>query len=62
MEAGLSNWQKVCFVPTKADANVITFRKWLKKYAGGQIEWGNKFNGSLPTTPPREQLLDRLFA
>ncbi|KAL8246401.1 hypothetical protein R6Q59_007617 [Mikania micrantha] len=62
MEVGNSNWQKVCFVPTKADANVAAFRKWLKKYAGGQIDWRNMFDGPLPPTPPREQLLDRYWS
>ncbi|KAI3747064.1 hypothetical protein L6452_09507 [Arctium lappa] len=62
LEAGLSNWQKVCFVPTKSDANVVAFRKWLKKYAGGRVEWGNKFDGSLPPTPPREVLMDRYWS
>ncbi|KAI3798290.1 hypothetical protein L1987_33561 [Smallanthus sonchifolius] len=62
MEAGPSNWQKLCFVPTKSDAKVVAFRKWLKKYSGGQIEWGNKFNASLPPTPPREQLMDRYWS
>lgn len=61
MAAGAPNWQKVCFVPTKSDANVVAFRKWIKKYAGGQIHWGPQFGGlALPPTPPREQLLDRL--
>ncbi|CAL5437744.1 unnamed protein product [Camellia sinensis] len=32
---------------------------WLNKYAGGQVDWGTKFSGALPPTPPREQLLDR---
>ncbi|KAK9062563.1 hypothetical protein SSX86_019750 [Deinandra increscens subsp. villosa] len=42
------------------DTNVVAFRKWLKKYAGGQVDWGStKFNGSLPPSLPREQLLDR---
>ncbi|MFS7966211.1 putative pheophorbide a oxygenase [Helianthus anomalus] len=50
------------FVPTKSDAKVIAFRKWLKKYYGGRIDWGNKFNESLPPTPPSEQHMDRLFA
>nr|XP_043631434.1 protochlorophyllide-dependent translocon component 52, chloroplastic-like [Erigeron canadensis] len=59
MEAG--DWQKACFVPTKSDANVIAFRKWLKKYAGDQVDWGNKFDRSLPPTPPREQLMDRYW-
>ncbi|KAK9062564.1 hypothetical protein SSX86_019751 [Deinandra increscens subsp. villosa] len=63
MEAGPSNWQKVCFVPTKADTNVVVFRKWLKKYAGGQVDWGStKFNGYLPPSLPREQLLDRYWS
>lgn len=62
MEAGSSNWNKICFVPTKADANVVAFRKWLNKYADGKIDWGNKFNGSLPPTPAREQLMDRYWS
>ncbi|KAM7497513.1 hypothetical protein LguiA_021927 [Lonicera macranthoides] len=62
MEAGPSNWQKACFVPTKSDALVVSFRKWLRKYAGGQIDWGTKFGGALPPTPPREQLLDRYWS
>ncbi|XP_076956108.1 protochlorophyllide-dependent translocon component 52, chloroplastic-like [Bidens hawaiensis] len=62
MEAGFPNWQKVCFVPTKSDAKVVAFRKWLKKYSGGRIDWGNKFNGSLPPTAPREQLMDRYWS
>ncbi|KAD7478028.1 hypothetical protein E3N88_01164 [Mikania micrantha] len=62
IKAGPSNWQKVCFVPTKADTNVVVFRKWLKKYAGGQIDWGTKLNGSLPSSLPREQLMDRYWS
>ncbi|KAF5201509.1 Protochlorophyllide-dependent translocon component 52 protein, partial [Thalictrum thalictroides] len=57
-DAGLTNWQKVSFVPTKADAMVIAFRMWLRKYSGGQFDWGTKFSGYLPPTPPKEQLLD----
>ncbi|KAM0011815.1 putative pheophorbide a oxygenase [Helianthus debilis subsp. tardiflorus] len=62
MKFGQSNWQKVCFVPTKADANVVAYKKWIKKYAGGQIDWGNKFNELLPPTPPRDRLLDRYWS
>lgn len=63
MEFGPSNWQKVCFVPTKADALVVGYRRWLIKYSQGQVDWGNKFDASaLPPTPPREQLLDRYWS
>ncbi|KAL2940739.1 Protochlorophyllide-dependent translocon component 52 chloroplastic [Bienertia sinuspersici] len=62
MEFGPNNWQKACFVPTKSDALVVAFRKWLKKYSGGQVDWKLKFDGSLPPTPPREQLLDRYWS
>ncbi|KAF5206772.1 Protochlorophyllide-dependent translocon component 52 protein [Thalictrum thalictroides] len=59
VEAGPSNWQKACFVPTKSDALVVAFRKWLRRYSGGQIDWGTKFSGILPPSPPKEQLMDR---
>ncbi|KAI7742757.1 hypothetical protein M8C21_030012 [Ambrosia artemisiifolia] len=62
LEAGPLNWQKVSFVPTKADGNVVLFRKWLKKYAGGQFDWGTKFNGALPPIPHREQFFDRYWS
>nr|AFK45915.1 unknown [Lotus japonicus] len=63
MDVGQANWQKSCFVPTKADALVVGFRKWLKKYAGSQVEWRGKYSGGvLPPTPPREQLLDRYWS
>ncbi|BAT73643.1 hypothetical protein LR48_Vigan01g050000 [Vigna angularis] len=62
MDIGPNNWQKACFVPTKSDALVIGYRKWLKKYAGGQVEWRGKYTGALPSTPPREQLLDRYWS
>ncbi|KAL7227066.1 hypothetical protein ACSBR1_022018 [Camellia fascicularis] len=62
MDIGPSNWQKACFVPTKSDALVVSFRRWLNKYAGGQVDWGTKFSGALPPTPPREQLLDRYWS
>ncbi|XP_021771925.1 protochlorophyllide-dependent translocon component 52, chloroplastic-like isoform X1 [Chenopodium quinoa] len=62
MEFGPTNWHKTCFVPTKADALVVGYRKWLNKYSKGQVNWGSKFNGgALPPTPPREELLDRYW-
>uniref|UniRef100_A0A7N2KLE2 Rieske domain-containing protein n=1 Tax=Quercus lobata TaxID=97700 RepID=A0A7N2KLE2_QUELO len=62
MDVGPVNWQKACFVPTKSDAFVIGFRKWLNKYAGGQVDWRGKYSGALPPTPPREQLMDRYWS
>ena len=59
MDIGPSNWLKACFVPTKSDAFVVGFRKWLNKYARGEVNWPTKLSSSLPPTPPREQLLDR---
>ncbi|TXG65820.1 hypothetical protein EZV62_007095 [Acer yangbiense] len=63
MEVGAANWQKECFVPARSDALVVGFRRWMTKYAGGQINWGGKFSPtSLPPTPPREQLMDRYWS
>ncbi|XP_012835283.1 PREDICTED: protochlorophyllide-dependent translocon component 52, chloroplastic-like [Erythranthe guttata] len=62
MEVGSINWQKSCFVPTKADALVVAFRKWLNKYGGTKVDWGTKFTGLLPPTPHREQLFDRYWS
>ncbi|GAA0172320.1 oxygenase [Lithospermum erythrorhizon] len=65
MEIGPSNWLKSCFVPTQADTNVISFRRWLHKYssASGQVDWSAKFsNDQLPPTPTREKLLDRYWS
>ncbi|KAI3935959.1 hypothetical protein MKX01_021910 [Papaver californicum] len=62
IDAGYTNWQKACFVPTKSDGLVVAFRKWLRKYSGGQIDWGTKFKGILPPTPPKEQLMDRYWS
>lgn len=61
-EFGPSNWHKVCFVPTKSDAVVSGYRRWLNKYSQGQVNWGSKFNGgALPPIPPRRELLDRYW-
>lgn len=61
-EVGPLNWHKSCFVPTKADAHVVAFRRWLNKYGGTQVDWRNKYTGTLPPTPPREQLMDRYWS
>ncbi|ESR58873.1 protochlorophyllide-dependent translocon component 52 [Citrus sinensis] len=62
MAVGPANWQKACFVPTKSDNLVVGFRMWLKKYSGGQFNWGGKFDATLPPTLPREQLMDRYWS
>ncbi|CAK7339117.1 unnamed protein product [Dovyalis caffra] len=62
MDIGPANRPQACFVPTKADAFVVGFRRWLNKYAGGQVDWRGKYSGALPPTPPREQLLDRYWS
>lgn len=63
LERGPENWQKACFVPTKSDALVVTFRRWFNKYSGAQVDWRGKFDPSLlPPTPPREQLFDRYWS
>ncbi|CAN6922380.1 unnamed protein product [Brassica oleracea] len=63
LERGPENWQKACFIPTKSDALVVTFRRWFNKYSGAQVDWRGKFDPSLlPPTPPREQLFDRYWS
>ena len=52
MDVGPANWQKACFVSTKSNALVIGFRKWLNKYASGQVDQRGKYSGVLPPTPP----------
>lgn len=60
-KGGPYNWQKACYVPTKADALVVGFRRWLNKYGGGQVDWATNFTGDLPPTSAREQLFDRYW-
>ncbi|KAK9105491.1 hypothetical protein Scep_022335 [Stephania cephalantha] len=62
LDVGSENWQKACFVPTKADALVVGFRKWLRKYSNNQIDWRSKFSTMLPPSPPKEQLMDRYWS
>ncbi|XP_023531366.1 protochlorophyllide-dependent translocon component 52, chloroplastic [Cucurbita pepo subsp. pepo] len=62
LDVGPSNWQKACFVPTKSDAKVVAFRRWLNKYSDGHVDWRGKFSGILPPSPPKEQLMDRYWS
>ncbi|XP_057827217.2 protochlorophyllide-dependent translocon component 52, chloroplastic isoform X2 [Cryptomeria japonica] len=54
-------WEKACYVPTKGDAFVVAFRKWLKRHSNGGVPWEEKLNNTLPPTPPKEQLMDRSY-
>ncbi len=36
---GKKSWQKSYFMPSLADVGIITFRKWLDEFAGGEPEW-----------------------
>lgn len=59
---GKGNWEKAFYVPTSTDATVVAFRKWLKRYANNGVDWGKRFDGSLPPSPPKEQLMDRYWS
>ncbi|XP_057536461.1 protochlorophyllide-dependent translocon component 52, chloroplastic-like [Amaranthus tricolor] len=62
LEFGPANWHKVCYLPTKSDAALSGYRRWLIKYSQGQVEWNTRFSGtSLPPTPSREILMDRYW-
>ena len=52
-------WEEACYVPTSSDTFVITFRKWMRNYAGGGPDWGGRYENLLPPTQPKEQLMDR---
>nr|A0A076FF10.1 RecName: Full=Flavonoid 8-hydroxylase 2, chloroplastic; Short=ObF8H-2; Flags: Precursor [Ocimum basilicum]AII16848.1 flavone 8-hydroxylase [Ocimum basilicum] len=56
------DWHKSCYIPTKADGQVVAFRRWLNKYGGTQVDWRNNFTPALPPTPSREQLFDRYWS
>ncbi|KAL1557444.1 Flavonoid 8-hydroxylase 2, chloroplastic [Salvia divinorum] len=60
-EVGALNWHRSCYVPTKSDALVVAFRRWLNKYGGAQVDWRDRYTGELLPTPPREQLFDRYW-
>ncbi|KAK9114662.1 hypothetical protein Syun_021459 [Stephania yunnanensis] len=62
LDVGSENWQKACFIPTNADALVVGFRKWLRKYSNNQIDWRSKFSTMLPPSLPKEQLMDRYWS
>ncbi|KGN66705.2 protochlorophyllide-dependent translocon component 52, chloroplastic [Cucumis sativus] len=62
LDVGPSNWQKACFVPTKSDAKVVAFRRWLNRYSDSQVDWRGKFSVILPPSPSKEQLMDRYWS
>ncbi|CAN1327403.1 Protochlorophyllide-dependent translocon component 52, chloroplastic [Linum perenne] len=58
---GNMNWHNACFVPTKSDALVVGFIRWLTKYSNGEVDFRGKYTTDAPTDPPREQLMDRYW-
>ncbi len=52
-KGGSSNYNKVCYLPTKADLFVAEFRKWVDRY--GEVFSDKPF----PPTPRDEELLER---
>jgi phenylpropionate dioxygenase-like ring-hydroxylating dioxygenase large terminal subunit len=51
-------WQRAYFMPSTADIGIITFRKWLDKFAGGSPSWQGCGFGSVKQLND-EQLYDR---
>jgi phenylpropionate dioxygenase-like ring-hydroxylating dioxygenase large terminal subunit len=51
-------WQKSYFLPSPADFGIITFRKWLDKFAGGSPTWQGCVDNNV-TQLTYEQLYDR---
>jgi len=56
---GASKWNNRYYLPTKADAYVKGFRKWLNTLAGGAPDWGGRFENRLPPSPPKRLMMDR---
>ncbi|ACK69420.1 Rieske (2Fe-2S) domain protein [Gloeothece citriformis PCC 7424] len=51
-------WQKAYFMPSPADVGIVTFRKWLDEFAGGQPAWQGNLQKSHKSLSD-EQLYDR---
>ncbi|KAL3681130.1 hypothetical protein R1sor_024086 [Riccia sorocarpa] len=53
------NTEKLYYTPASADVCILEFRKWFRRYAKSQIDFGPKSSATLPPAPPRKILLDR---
>ncbi len=51
-------WQKAYFMPSPADVGIITFRKWLDEFGGGNPAWVDSLEGNTKDLN-NEQLYDR---
>ncbi|MGL5075308.1 MAG: Rieske 2Fe-2S domain-containing protein, partial [Waterburya sp.] len=51
-------WQKSYFLPSPADVGIITFRKWLDEFAGGNPAWQGCVEDNVKQLD-NEQLYDR---
>jgi len=54
---GSANFAKAFYLPTYADRYVIELRSWVNKYSGDPFP-----GATLPSTLPRERLLDRYYS
>uniref|UniRef100_A0A0D9ZEP5 Rieske domain-containing protein n=1 Tax=Oryza glumipatula TaxID=40148 RepID=A0A0D9ZEP5_9ORYZ len=59
---GVDKWQKACYVPTSSDNMIITFRNWFRKYCKHQVGWATPMVNQLPTTPTKDQLMERYWS
>ncbi|BAF13545.1 hypothetical protein OsI_13974 [Oryza sativa Indica Group] len=59
---GVDKWQKACYVPTLSDNMIITFRNWFRKYCKHQVGWATPMVNQLPTTPTKDQLMERYWS
>ena len=58
-EGGSGRAPEVYYVPTAADAFVSAYRVWLKRFAGGGVEYPSYVEKKLPETPSKKVMLDR---
>ena len=58
-EGGSEKTPELYYVPTSADAFVSAYRVWLKRFAGGGVQYPDYVENKLPETPSKEVMLDR---
>lgn len=58
-EGGESQALSAYYAPTRSDAFVLAFRRWLKEYAGSRVQWPEGVDLKLPPVQTKRQLMDR---